>query len=320
LNADAHIAYFDYILELYDKDWSNIAALIGDNCSTNRSFAGKAKCHFIGCESHRFNLAVKTYLEEYEDTLQKINDIMSKLKNLIPAAKLRKLRHLKAKTRNATQWSSTFEMILRYDKIRDFLPLLEINELDELLLTVRENHEIDSIYEEMKDFESISKALQQDATTLADTRLLFDEISNAYPALKEKLAANANIVLDKYFESAIIRIQQGKAGSLMPSEEQSVRNLKKLPKQNHESIESGCFADRVLKKQRLDKEVSPSEYLDLRFLIPTSNICEQLFSQAGFCFNSQRGSVLPIHAEAQMFLHFNMDLWNIKNTTIKNNN
>jgi hypothetical protein len=87
----------------------------------------------------------------------------------------------------------------------------------------------------------------------------------------------------------------------MPSEEQYVRHLKKLPKQNHESIESDCkksFADQVLKKQRLDKEGSPSEYLDLRFHIPTSNICEQLFSQAGFCFNSQRGSVLPIHAEA----------------------
>jgi hypothetical protein len=44
----------------------------------------------------------------------------------------------------------------------DFRPLLEINELDEL-------RDIDSICEEMKDFEYISKALQQDATTLADT-------------------------------------------------------------------------------------------------------------------------------------------------------
>jgi hypothetical protein len=95
--------------------------------------------------------------------------------------------------------------------------------------------------------------------------LLFDKISNAYPVLKEKLLANASIVLDKYFESAIIRIQQGKPDSLIPYEEQSVRHLKKLPKQNHESIESDCkkyFADRVLKKQRLDKEGSPSEYLD----------------------------------------------------------
>jgi hypothetical protein len=122
-------------------------------------------------------LAAKTYLEAYEDTLQKIHDIMSKLKNLIPAAKLRKLTHLKAKIRNATRWSSTFEMILRYTKIRDFLPLLEINELDELLLTVRQNREIDSICEEMKYFEAILKAFQQDATTLADTWLLFDEIS-----------------------------------------------------------------------------------------------------------------------------------------------
>jgi hypothetical protein len=88
---------------------------------------------------------VKTYLEAYKDTLQKIIDIMSKLKNLIPAAKLRKLTHLIPKTRNATQWSSSFEMILgRYIKIRDFLTFLEINELDELLVTVRENCDIDS--------------------------------------------------------------------------------------------------------------------------------------------------------------------------------
>jgi hypothetical protein len=51
-NADAHIAYFEYILELYDKDWSNVAALIGDNCSTNLSFALKAKCYFIVCGNH----------------------------------------------------------------------------------------------------------------------------------------------------------------------------------------------------------------------------------------------------------------------------
>jgi hypothetical protein len=62
---------------------------------------------------------------------------MSILKNLFPAAKLRKYTYLKAKTRNATQWSSTFKMMLPYIQIRDFLPLLEIDELDELLLTVR---------------------------------------------------------------------------------------------------------------------------------------------------------------------------------------
>ena len=69
-NADAHIAYFEYILELYDKDWSNVAALIGDNCSMNRSFAGKVKCCFIGCESHQFNLAMNTYFKAYTDFLK----------------------------------------------------------------------------------------------------------------------------------------------------------------------------------------------------------------------------------------------------------
>jgi hypothetical protein len=186
------------------------------------------------------------------------------------------------------------------------------------------------ICQQLKDFESISKALQKVTMTVADTRLLFDKISNAYLVVKEKLAADANIVVDMYFESAIIRIQQGKADSLMPSEEQSVRHLKKLPKQNHESNESDgviSFVDKAFKKQRLVKQGSPSEYLSRRMLnkLPKqnheSNESDYVMSSADKAFKIQslvkqespseylnrRMSVLPIHAEAQMFLHLNMD-------------
>jgi hypothetical protein len=103
LRANAHVSFFEFILGFYNKTWENVAALIDDNCSTNKSFAGKAKSYFIGCESHRFNLAVKVHLEKYKHLLKKINNIMSKLKNLIPAAKLRAHTHLKAKTRNTTR-------------------------------------------------------------------------------------------------------------------------------------------------------------------------------------------------------------------------
>jgi hypothetical protein len=49
--------------------------------------------------------------------------------------------------------------MLQFIQIRDFLPLLDIDEVDDLLLTVRVNRDSDLICQEQKDFEFISKAL-----------------------------------------------------------------------------------------------------------------------------------------------------------------
>jgi hypothetical protein len=97
---------------------------------------------------------------------------MTKLKQLIPAAKLRSFTHLKAKTKNATRWSSTFAMIARYTQIKEFLPRLEINEIDDLVLSEKENRDIDSLLEELKNLESVSKTLQNDSTTMSGVRSL----------------------------------------------------------------------------------------------------------------------------------------------------
>ena len=43
LNADSHKQSIYEILRFYDKDYSNVASIIGDNCSTNVSLAKKAR-------------------------------------------------------------------------------------------------------------------------------------------------------------------------------------------------------------------------------------------------------------------------------------
>ncbi len=89
-----------------------------------------------------------------------------------------------------------------------------------------------------------------------------------------------------------------------------MKNLSGPKNQTSDSHKKLSYAERKLKKQKLG--ISEDDgYMDVRFLIPTSNICERLFSQAGFCLNERRLATLPINAESQMFLRLNMNLWNI---------
>ncbi len=53
-------------------------------------------------------------------------------------------------------------------------------------------------------------------------------------------------------------------------------------------------------------------YMDTRFLLPTFNVCERLFSIADYSLIDRHMSISPLHFEEQMFLFSNADLWGIK--------
>jgi hypothetical protein len=48
-----------------------------------------------------------------------------------------------------------------------------------------------------------------------------------------------------------------------------------------------------------------SQYLDLRFILPHSNICERQFSASGFTYNKNRQGLLPANLEMQLLLEAN---------------
>ena len=58
LSAASHLEFLVFVLGIYEKDIGDVAAIIGDNCATNPALARLAGLPFIGCASHRFNLAV----------------------------------------------------------------------------------------------------------------------------------------------------------------------------------------------------------------------------------------------------------------------
>ena len=279
----------------------------------NKAIANRACVPLIGCASHRFNLAVQDLLSEEEAALSKVNHLMVKLGTLLLGAKLRKLTPLRPKTRNMTRWSSSFEMILRYVRLREFLPKLDSSEIDRLSLTSTENRRIDSLLEQLKTLESVSKALQEERTSISDVRAMFDAVIEEFPETTDRLTSSAAIVHSPLLESGIVKVQRGKNGALS-REERSVLFPFELACNATSTEGDDClsFAQRALKRQKMAGWDNSNNYMDTRFLLPTSNICERLFSKCGHVLTNRRKGLMPANLESQIFLHFNRDLWNTK--------
>jgi hypothetical protein len=72
----------------------DILFLVADNTNTNPATADLLDVPFIGCASHRFNLAVQKYLEQHQNVITNIHRIMVLLSNLKKAGKLRQFTDL----------------------------------------------------------------------------------------------------------------------------------------------------------------------------------------------------------------------------------
>lgn len=313
LDAQEHVKFITYVLELYGKSWDNVICLIGDNCNTNKAVANNASVPLVGCASHRFNLAVQDILREEETCIAKIHSIMVKLRTLLLSAKLLKLTPLRPKTRNATRWSSAFDMLVRYDRLREFLSELDSAEIDNLSLTTAENRRVDSLLLKLKDLESVTKALQYENTSIGDVRGLFDAVIEQFPQTATRLSSSSNIIHTPLFESGIIKVQLGNSGALCRDEREILSSLACDQGEECSARDTGLsFAERALKRQKLNCSGQENKYMDTRFVLPTSNICERLFSKAGHVLNDRRKALSPANLESQVFLHLNSDLWSSK--------
>jgi len=314
-SAEEHVDFLDFVLEVFGRSRNNVAALIGDNANTNRAFARKFGAVFIGCHSHKFNLAMKDMLLEHDNVIEKVNVLMGKLSYSIPAALLRQKTSLCAKRCNTTRWSSTFEMMQRYCNIRHHLPEIDHPEVQELLLSEEENSDTDALLKRLTDLNSVTVELQSDCTTLEDCRVLFDGVLEKYPLMKDRLGDKTSMVLNPHFEEAIRKIQRGEESELKGVQQRATLHLRKkrdvgvTPKKVSTPM---SFAKLLLKKSKNRTDGSESKYVDTRFIVPTSNLCERLFSKAGYVLSDRRRGLLPSNFEMQLFLHFNSRLWSIE--------
>jgi hypothetical protein len=82
------------------------------------------------------------------------------------------------------------------------------------------------------------------------------------------------------------------------NEESTVRQLKRLKQAVSESIASSRNEDILILAEDEDSCIGLDEYEDLRFIQPTSNHCERMFSAAGRCLDELRHRLLPVNFDA----------------------
>lgn len=68
------------------------------------------------------------------------------------------------------------------------------------------------------------------------------------------------------------------------------------------------LAERTRKRRKLSQANKAADYMDVRFILAGSNICESFFSKAGFANDENRQAMIPSNFESHMFLHVN-DGW-----------
>lgn len=313
--ASNHRDFILATLEWYHLPVDRVVCLIGDNCATNIATANLFDVPLLGCRSHRLNLAVEAYIARFLSIESEIvGKLMSKLSTLKESGRLRLSTSLRPVKRNATRWIGVSNMFERFERL---LPNIdETNqELAEFIPTAAQRNNIRRHKRALCDFKSVTLAMQASNATIADSNALFGSLIEAFPEFNFEayLGTDASIVHSKSFEKAIIKIQSGFEAQLDSDEKTSIQSLK-VQHNNVMSIDDNddsglSFAECALKRQRKQQEISA--YIDTRFLMPTSNHVERLFSMSNRIFSKTRRRLLPRTLEALVFLKQNRGLWNL---------
>ncbi|KAH9142878.1 hypothetical protein AeRB84_013074, partial [Aphanomyces euteiches] len=204
-----------------------------------------------------------------------------------------------------------------YFKLEQFLEALDLTE--DLLLRRSEKTELQSVFEDLERLESVNKALQHDDMDLSKTRILFDGIINDFGSqdgtgVERYLCARPSISDWPDFECGICMIIAGEIRLLSDAEKAAVACFVKedVSSSNIEVVARRSYADGLLmEKRRRIEESSLNCYMDLKFIPPTSNLVERLFSRAKLVKSDRRMRMLPIHLEMLTFLSSKKRFWGL---------
>ena len=279
--AQVQAAFIVDVVELLDRQKSDILFLVADNTNTNPRTAEILNVPFIGCASHRFNLAVQKYLVDYDLVISNINQLMHSLCSLKRAGKLRQLTHLEPIVMNVTRWSSKFTMIKRFFELEENIKEMRDPARNRLMPSGFDVEALKRLQKDMKKLDKVTVKLQNSSITLLEVRDLFDETIKRFPSMGFYLAPNANIVKNSKFENAICKLLTNSTSDLNLIEATLLAPFlnNNLVPAVQTAISESDNDDDIIEAAKKRRKVE-SRYRDLAYIPPTSNVCERLFSAA----------------------------------------
>jgi hypothetical protein len=143
-----------------------VICIVADNTNTNPCIARELDVNFIGCFSHKLNLAVENYLlvNEHNELVEKVHQVFVKLRSSANfVAKLEKYTKIKVQVFVLTRWSSKYKMTMKYIELHDILlEQCEELEVEELLLEKKELKALKKLHAELDNFEDCTSKFQED--------------------------------------------------------------------------------------------------------------------------------------------------------------
>jgi hypothetical protein len=336
-NADNHIAFINGLLSEYGRDSSCLDFVVADNAAVNlktaRNLNPGSGIPFIGCYSHKFNLAVSQYQDGMHNILNKVEDVVKLmrtnnafglLKDYCEAAGIKLKR---PQLRNVTRWSSTYVMLKSYMELHPHLfdEAFESIDVIDKLLTPDEYVQLREYLPKLEELNDVSKALQSEALTLHEARTIFDVVLAKFGGLCascpfRKYLSNYNTSV---FENAVIKV--GRKEPLNVAETTSLRNFEindeensrptpTAPEEEMQDLSVMDQVERVLKRQRTDAVATNQniKYGPMYHISPTSNVCERLFSQTKIVYSDRRKSMKLETFEMLLFLKSNKRFWTVR--------
>lgn len=154
-------------------------------------------------------------------------------------------------------------MVERYFKLKPFLDSAD-DDLAAYMPSPLEERQLRSTLDDLKDFESVSKKLQEEGNlTLADVRALFDSLMEKAPSLGSYLAPQAPIVKFPIFEMACVQVLNGETRLLTRNSVAALAQFAApaLIQPQHAAANKEnkklSFAEQALKKRKVDAQQQP---------------------------------------------------------------
>ena len=109
----------------------------------------------------------------------------------------------------ATRWGSTYDMLDRYSKLREFISR-DIPGISDLMLTDNEFVQVKDLVKELKQLRIRVSCMQDESLSLFDASEYFEFLMDKYPETRRRLSPDSTLVKSPDFHNGVVKLQRRK--------------------------------------------------------------------------------------------------------------